>query len=452
MTIQELRAALAKITARCNEITSGAKADNGDPRQLTEAEASEVDGLYTQFEELQTQLERAEKLDKITSAPAPGRRADPAPLKGSGNQQITGGEPRQKDDPRAGFKDFGDFAFSVRTMAQQGGAIDPRLAMYIKMAPTTVATEGVGADGGVAVPPEWSDQIKVLVEGDMSLLQQTDQHFTSRNSMSWPVDEEAPHSSAGIQGYWVAEAAQLTQTKPRLVDRTLRLHKRAVLVPVSDELLGDSTAMSSYLPVRTGQNFVEAVNDAIIDGDGSGKPQGILNSGSLVTVAKETSQAADTVLALNVFKMWSRAYAVNRGRMVWLINQDVEPQLFSMVIPVLNVAGTENVGGGVVYQPPGGISASPYGTLMGRPVIVQESCKTLGDLGDIIFADLGSYQTLQKTTGPQNAISPHLWFDYDVNAFKTTFRIDGQSWWNKAVTPKNGSNTRSPFVTLAARA
>jgi len=29
---------------------------------------------------------------------------------------------------------------------------------------------------------------------------------------------------------------------------------------------------------------------------------------------------------------------------------------------------------------------------------------------------------------------------------------DGRAWWSAALTPVNGSNTLSPFVTLAARA
>ncbi len=50
------------------------------------------------------------------------------------------------------------------------------------------------------------------------------------------------------------------------------------------------------------------------------------------------------------------------------------------------------------------------------------------------------------------ATSMHLWFDYDVQAFRATFRIDGHPWHAAAVTPPNSSVTRSSCVNLAARA
>ena len=45
-----------------------------------------------------------------------------------------------------------------------------------------------------------------------------------------------------------------------------------------------------------------------------------------MTQAKETGQAADTVVAENVINMFSRAFASSRGDLVWLINQNVELQ------------------------------------------------------------------------------------------------------------------------------
>jgi glycine cleavage system H protein len=79
--------------------------------------------------------------------------------------------------------------------------------------------------------------------------------------------------------------------------------------------------------------------------------------------------------------MWTRLYAPCRQNAVWLINQDVEAQLMQMAMAV----GT---GGVPVYMPAGGASQSPFGTLFGRPVVPIEQCSALGDVGDIVFADL----------------------------------------------------------------
>lgn len=132
---------------------------------------------------------------------------------------------------------------------------------------------------------------------------------------------------------------------------------------------------------------------------------------------------------------------------MWLINQDIEPQLLTLAFPT-----TVTTAAVPVYLPPGGLSASPYGMLMGRPVIPTEACQTLGDAGDIILTDLTQYLTAVKTSGIRQDVSMHLWFDYDMTAFRFVMRVAGQPWWGSAISPKNGSATRSCVVSLAARA
>jgi HK97 family phage major capsid protein len=130
---------------------------------------------------------------------------------------------------------------------------------------------------------------------------------------------------------------------------------------------------------------------------------------------------------------------------VWVINQDCEPQLMQMSLGV----GT---GGVALYFPPGGLSAAPYATLMGRPVIAAEYMQTLGDQGDIMLADFSEYQMIEKG-GVQTASSIHVNFTYDETVFRFVYRTDGQPKWNSALTPFSGSaNTLSPFVILDERA
>jgi HK97 family phage major capsid protein len=108
-------------------------------------------------------------------------------------------------------------------------------------------------------------------------------------------------------------------------------------------------------------------------------------------------------------------------------------------------------GGVPVYLPAGGLSASPYSSLFGRPVIPVEYCATVGDLGDIALVDLGQYQAIDKGV-LKTATSIHVRFDYNETAFRFVFRFDGQPAWKSALTPFKGSNTLSPFVALAERA
>jgi HK97 family phage major capsid protein len=194
------------------------------------------------------------------------------------------------------------------------------------------------------------------------------------------------------------------------------------------------------------------VNHAIVQGNGIGQPLGILNSGAVVTVSKVASQDADTIVAQNIIDMHARLYATSMSNAVWLINQDVLPQLNTMVLPGKDATGTVVADwGSHMFIPAGGLSQAPFGTLMGRPIIPTQAVPTLGSLGDIILADLKMYMTVMKAGGVRSDVSIHLWFDYDITAFRFVLRIGGQPWWDAPVDPLSGSNTLSPFVVLEER-
>ena len=125
--------------------------------------------------------------------------------------------------------------------------------------------------------------------------------------------------------------------------------------------------------------------------------------------------------------------------------------MMSLNIPIKNVAGTENVAGMPVYVPPGGFSGSPYGLLLGRPVITTEACAAIGDKGDIILASLQGYLTVMKKGGIRAETSIHVEFEKDLIAFRFILRIGGQPWLSGPVARKNGSNTLSHFITLESR-
>jgi HK97 family phage major capsid protein len=301
------------------------------------------------------------------------------------------------------------------------------------------------------VPTDFRTEILAQVMDEEHLLSRTDQLQTSSNQLTVPTDATTPWGANGIQGYWLGEGDLKPQSKVALGETSIKLNKLAALVPVTDELLEDAPGLDSYLRKKVPEVFNYKIDLAIISGTGVGQPLGILNSAGTVSVAKETSQVADTVVFQNIVKMWSRMRPGSRSNAIWLTNQGVETQLFQMSMAMKNVAGTENVGGVPVYMPAGGISGSPFSTLFGRPIIASEAMNTLGDKGDIILADMRQYLTIVKSPGLRTDVSIHLWFDYDTTAYRFVMRIAGQPWWTTVVTSRD-TVTRSPFVTLDERA
>jgi HK97 family phage major capsid protein len=257
----------------------------------------------------------------------------------------------------------------------------------------------------------------------------------------------------GIQSYWTGEAQLKTASQPKFKRIGMELDKLTGLCYATDELLQDSTALDSWLRQAFTDEFTFKVEDAIINGTGAGMPLGFLNSGAVITVSKEGSQGAATIVAENILKMWARMPARSRKNAVWLSNQDVEPQLYQFVIKVKNVAGTENVGGiaapVIMYTPPGQ-NGNQYATLMGRPVIPVEYAATLGTAGDIALVDLSQYLLIDK--GPTEfASSIHVRFIYDETAFRFVYRANGQPIWQVPMTPYKGTATQSPFIVLQTR-
>jgi HK97 family phage major capsid protein len=277
--------------------------------------------------------------------------------------------------------------------------------------------------------------------------------------MMIPKDETTPwQTSGGVQVYWEGEAQAPSASKPAFEMGALRLSKLMALVPISDELLSDASGLESWLRAKAPGKMAAKLNTAIVAGTGVGQPLGIIPGyaavgASVVQVSKATSQPADTVWMTNIESMYARMYAPWRRNGIWLINQDIEPQLAGMAFQASGATsllpGTNPV---PAYLPPGGLSNSPYATLKGRPVVPIEACAAIGDLGDIIFVDLSQYWALTKSGGIQTDTSIHLYFDQALTAFRFIFRVNGQPAWSSTITRQNGSsNELSWAVALQAR-
>ena len=356
---------------------------------------------------------------------------------------------RAMDDPARGFAHFGEYLRAVQTAVVRPNAADQRLR-FLGAAASSYANESVGADGGFLVPPQYATDIASVIESGESLFSRVRQIPVAGTTFSMPANETTAHGTTGVQAYWDSEADTITQSKPVFSTREVRLNRLTALIPVTEEALADAGALGSWIQMEAGEKMAFKVSDAILNGTGVGQPLGIMRAPCLVTQAKEGSQAADTLLAANVLKMFSRMPSRNRTNAVWIVNQDIEPLLPQLSVPVKNVAGTENVGGFPVYMPPGGLTGAQFGTLLGRPILLTESGGAIGDLGDIVFADLSQYIAITKG-GVQSAESMHFWFDQNLRAFRFILRMGGMPWLSSAIARKNGSNTLSHFVTLEAR-
>jgi len=439
-TLTQYRDDIKALMKKAADIDAQCVNENREPNSTELVLKNEILDTVQEYQNIVTTMERQERMARSLESPA-APETQPKPRAKTDTTHI---DSRSKDR----FNSFGEQMSAVMRAGLPNAHMDPRLFN----AAAAGLSESVPSDGGFLVQTDFSTELLQDVFSTGVLASRCKRIPISGNSNSIRINgiDETSRASTrygGIVGYWEDEAAEKTASKPKFRKIELTLKKLIGLCYATDELLQDASALEGVIRQGFVSEFGFLLDDAIVNGTGGGQPLGYMNSGCLVSVAKETGQTADTVVAENVIKMYSRLFATSRPSAVWLINQNIEPQLFTMSLAV----GT---GGIPIYMPAGGLSGQPYGTLFGRPVIAIEQAATLGDAGDIALVDLKNGYVIAEKGGVQSDMSIHVRFVYDESCFRFVMRVDGQPVRATALAPYKGSSTndtQSHFVTLAAR-
>lgn len=429
MTIAQLKEEVATIQTELDEYK--AKAEDGT---ATEEDLQAVNDKLEQKKKYMEQIKTLEDLDSDVDSMKGGVQKD------ASHVSIVQDEADQK------YGTFGEFARDVAVNSITGKTPKMLQNHETRMAASGMS-EGKPSEGGFLVDPEYSNQLLEKVHNTGLLVSLVRKMKTSSNVLKLKYVDETSRANGsrlgGVRAYWEGEAAQMTSSNPSFGEMTLELKKLTGLSYVTDELLEDAPALSSYLPDAFAEEFGFKLDDAIINGTGAGQPLGFFASNALVSISKETGQAASTFLYENLLKMYARLWNRSRGNFIFIANQEVIPQLYSMVQEI----GT---GGSSVFTPAGGVSQKPYDTIFGRPILYMEQAQSLGSKGDVYLFDPNQYILVDKG-GMKSASSIHLRFDYNETAFRWIYRVDGQPTWVSALTPYKGSDTVSPYITLNAR-
>lgn len=335
------------------------------------------------------------------------------------------------DDPTGGFKGLADFAGAVRKACANQG-LDKRLDIIQK---ANGGSENVATDGGYAVPVEYATTIYNDIVSQDSLFNDCFTIPMASNAIKLPSVNYTTQGTFGVTAYWEGEGVTIPTSKPAYRQPSLNLNKLTALVPVTSELLEDGIAVESLINFLAAEAMTYKINEAILFGNGTGQPTGVVGHGSTVAVSRNT---VNTVKAVDVITMNSQ-FNGNDNRGTWLINKaDIEPQLLTMQDP----------NGRYLYFAPGTFAQDPRGKLLGKTVKPVINCAALGSHGDIILADLKSYVVGYKSTGVNKAMSIHLYFATDEVAYRWTFRMDGRPWRDTTLAAAKGSGTYSSVVTL----
>jgi HK97 family phage major capsid protein len=325
--------------------------------------------------------------------------------------------------------------------------VDPRLYG----AAASGASTNVGPDAGFLVQKEYAVELisKGEKAGELSSRCSTTEIGPNADSLEVVVLDDYSRATGsrwgGVRVYRKGEADTVTNTQPKLGRWEARLEDMMGLAYITERAMQDASSMGQVFSDAFTEEFAFKLDDEIMRGTGAGQCHGLIGHPATIAVAKETGQAAKTIVFENVSNMWARVPYKHRARGAWFYNVEAEPQLQQLQIGT----GTSAT---LVYLPPGGIRGNAdFGTIYGRPAIPIEHADALGTVGDLSFFDLTEYKLITKG-GIASDESIHVRFIYNERALRWVLRVNGAPKWKTVLTPYKGANTLSPFVQIATRA
>ena len=452
MTLEQLMALLAelkvKMEAAAAVINTGANAKEND--KFTADLNAVCDEIEATNKEIKGKQSTAAALSRVNGfkATSGSQTRQAGDLTGS---DIGATRDQVYDDPKLGFKSYGDVAMAVYNAAMDPTNRDPRLAVISSGNPELQAEglrQGNGPDGGFLVPTGVRNA-ELQTEAGLSLdLFSRTRNFELGNesAVEIPAINETSRKDGsmygGVTAKWLEEEEQMTESEPQFRQILLKPKEIGVFIKVSNTLLRNSPiALGQFLDLASRDVMTHKLSDSVFNGDGNGKPVGILNSNALISVPKKSGQSADTVVVENTLTMLENLTERWLSGATWYINKRLMSQLSLF-----------QIGDEAVFIPAGSVAGQPLATLHGLPIMKTEYNQVLGDKGDIILANLGAYVSAQHGSGILSDTSTHFLFDTNRTAFKFLSDADGQTWMKESVTDFIGSGKSSAFVTLDERA
>ena len=297
-----------------------------------------------------------------------------------------------------------------------------------------------GTDGGYAIQVDFANRIMDSVVSQSEILNRVDRYQVSANANEVYVTMVNETSTAnvfgGIQAYVVEEGAQIPTVKPALKQIRLGLKKIAALAYVTDEQMRDASFTGSLLERGFALAIARLREKMVIDNV-------IANAGTTV-IAKESGQAAGSVVGKNFLKMRNALISTSRSNAIWTMHPDVAAELPEMY---LSGAHTDKF----IYMPENGISVAGYDRLFGREIIESDYCSALGTQGDVLYWNPFEYLEIFKG-GVETASSIHVAFDTAQMAFRAISYVNGMCKYDQGITLVNSQTQRASYITLATRA
>lgn len=273
--------------------------------------------------------------------------------------------------------------------------------------------------GSDTVPTSFYNRLMAHLIEVSGILQAGATVLNTDSGETFQVPKTTSHSTARL----TAEAGALTASDPAFGQASLGAYKYGVLIQVSRELVDDTGVdLEGYLSMQAGRALGNALGAALITGDGSGEPTGILNNttagvtgptgagGGLGATSATGNTGAD--LLYDLFYSVIAPYRASSA-CGWIVKDSTMAVLRKI----------KDTTGQYIFQP--SMVAGTPDVLVGKPIYTDPFVPAIATgAKSIIFGDISQY-FVRLVGGVRFERSDDYAFGSDLISFRALLRGDG---------------------------
>ena len=385
--ILELREKRAKAWDAAKQFLDAKRGADG---MLSEEDTATYDKMEQDVMNLGKEIERLERqaaidaeLSKATSTPLTGK---PGAKMGKDETEKTG---------RASDEYKGSFWNAMRVKAPMPSVLN-------------ALQEGTDSEGGYLVPDEFERTLVEALEEENVF--RTLAHVIKTSSGDRKIPVVASKGSAS----WVDEEGAYQESDDAFSQVSIGAYKLGTMIKVSEELLADSVFdLEAYISKEFARRIGAREEESFFNGDGKGKPLGILAAAGGAEVGV-TAASATAITADEVIDLFYSLKAPYRKNAVWVLNDATVKQIRKL----------KDTTGQYLWQP--SLVAGTPDTLLGRPVKTSAFMPTAAaGAKTIAFGDFKYYWIADRQGRTFKKLS-ELYAANGQVGFMGTQRVDGK--------------------------
>jgi HK97 family phage major capsid protein len=264
---------------------------------------------------------------------------------------------------------------------------------------------GVDTDGGYLAPDEFE---RTLIE---ALEEENIFRSLARIINTESGNRNIPLVTTKGTAQWMDENEKFTESDVKFGKITLGAYKLGTMIRVTHELLNDSVFdIAQYIAKEFGRRMGAAEEDAFFNGDGGGKPTGVINDAEVgVTAASAAVLTTDELIDL-----YHSLRAPYRRKAAFIMNDAT----------VKAIRKLKDANGQYLWQP--SIKEGAPDTILSRPIKTSQYAPVIGEGSKpVLFGDFSYYWIADR----QGRIFQRLnekYADYGQIGFLTYQRVDGK--------------------------